>query len=480
MSDGPARPDTNGATVAPAGRASDVDRAVRALASDASSFSLELADVASNVEAISDAAVAQTAAFEQIRAATVALLETTRATAGSAQEAGDAARQATTAARESAQRIAASLEDVQSLARWSAGAAEQLRAIVQVLADLRQATGKLDAIAQQTRILSLNARIEAARSGVHGLGFGVIADNVRGLADGSAATTQQIDERMRELVLAVDRLASGGTAAAEQAARVELGSEQIREELDRVGDAVAVADARVEVIAVGAVQAEAALGDVEGAIESVAADADEQTNNLTQARDRINGLRHLSERVMAQTAGLGVDTVDARMIELTRAGAARFERLFEQALADGELTMSDLFDDDYTLISGSNPEQYRTRHCAVVERIAPLVQEPILESDPAVRGACLHDRNGHRPMMNVCFSQPQRSDPAWNAKHARSKGFATDAAGLAASRNTKPVLLQVYRRTATGVVELTKDASVPVFVRGRHWGSLRTVYVDAG
>ena len=39
--------------------------------------------------------------------------------------------------------------------------------------------------------------------------------------------------------------------------------------------------------------------------------------------------------------------------------------------------------------------------------------------------------------------------------------------------------MQAYRRTAMGTVELTKDVSVPIFVRGRHWGSLRTVYVDA-
>jgi methyl-accepting chemotaxis protein len=113
-----------------------------------------------------------------------------------------------------------------------------------------------------------------------------------------------------------------------------------------------------------------------------------------------------------------------------------------------------------------------------MERTAPLVQEPILENEPTVRGCCLHDRNGHRPIMNLCFSQKQSPDPAWNAKYARHKGFVKDDAGLAASRNTEPVLMQAYRRTATGSVELTKDVSVPIFVRGRHWGSLRTVYVD--
>jgi methyl-accepting chemotaxis protein len=88
----------------------------------------------------------------------------------------------------------------------------------------------------------------------------------------------------------------------------------------------------------------------------------------------------------------------------------------------------------------------------------------------------VHDRNGFRATMNLAFSQPQGRDPAWNAKHARARGFAKDEAGLAASRNTEPYLLQAYRRTANGTVELCKDVSAPIHVRGRHPGGLRTVY----
>jgi methyl-accepting chemotaxis protein len=466
------------ASMATGGDADAFAAAIEALARDASTLSLELADVGANVDAVSDAAIAQTAAFEQVRASTAQLLDTTRASATSARAAGEATRDASSAARESVSRIAASLDDVQSLARWSAGAAEQLRGVVGVMSELRFATGRLNKMAQQTHILSLNARIEAARSGQHGLGFAVIADNVRSLADDATLTTREIDGQMRALVEAIDSLAAGGTVAAEKAAGVEVGSAMIRDELARVSDAVAVADERVELIAAGAMEAEAALGDVDGAMESVTREADEQTNNLAQARDRVNGLRRTAERVMLRTAGAGVDTLDARMMRVTQDGARRMEEMFEDAVATGELTSADLFDDDYQLIRGSDPKQYRTRHCHLTDRIAPLVQEPILENDEVVRGSCLHDRNGHRPTMNLCFAQAQGSDPGWNAKHARTKTIATDEAGMAASRNTEPVLLQVYRRTAMGAVELTKDLSVPIFVRRRHWGCLRTVYVD--
>ncbi len=453
--------------------------AVVELAADATVLTLELADVAANVNAVSDAAVSQTAAFEEIRASTAQLVDSTRASAGAARAAGEAARDASSAARESTKRIVGSLDEVQSLARWSSEAAEQLRAVVDVIGELRRATGKLGDIAEQTQILSLNARIEAARSGEHGLGFAVIADHVRTLSVNAKETTQDVDSRMQELVSAIETLASGGAHAAEMASLVEAGSEQMRAELERVTEAVAIADERVGAIAAGAAGAEVALADVEGAIEHVTRDVDEQTGNLAEARDRINGLRKTAERVMRQTANAGVETVDTRMISLTKQGAARFEELFEQAVASGELSLSDLFDDRYEPIPGSNPEQFRTRNSAFMERIAPEVQEPIIEANPNVRGSCLHDRNGYRPMMNVCFSQPQGPDPTWNAKYARHRSLAKDEAGQAASRHTEPILMQAYRRTVMGTVELTKDVSVPIFVRGRHWGSLRTVYVDA-
>ena len=65
----------------------------------------------------------------------------------------------------------------------------------------------------------------------------------------------------------------------------------------------------------------------------------------------------------------------------------------------------------------------------------------------------------------------------WNTANCRNRRIFDDRVGLAAGRNTKPFLLQLYRRDMGGGKSvMMKDLSVPITVRGRHWGGFRMGY----
>lgn len=64
-------------------------------------------------------------------------------------------------------------------------------------------------VANQTKLLGLNAAIEAARAGDHGRGFTVVAQEVRKLAENSMASADQIEKIIQEIEKSMQDITSG-------------------------------------------------------------------------------------------------------------------------------------------------------------------------------------------------------------------------------------------------------------------------------
>jgi methyl-accepting chemotaxis protein len=118
-----------------------------------------------------------------------------------------------------------------------------------------------------------------------------------------------------------------------------------------------------------------------------------------------------------------------------------------------------------------------TDYVEFTDRLLPAIQDPLQKSDARIVFCVAWARGGYLPTHNPEYRQPQGADPKWNAAHCRNRRLFTDRAVKKVAQNTKPFLVQTYRRDmGAGHFVLMKDVSSPIFVNGRQWGAFRIGY----
>ncbi len=198
------------------------------------------------VQNLQQAAEALNASTEQLNSSAADQSQTVSRQASALQETQVTAqeiRQTSLLAAQKADSVLSVAEHAEELGRAGEAALEQtltglndirtqVQEIAQKILELGERTVQIGSITQtvkdladQSNMLALNAAIEAVRSGEHGKGFGVVAREIRALADQSIEST----DRVRELLDDIGNSVGMAVRITERGSqRMEAGLEQVR------------------------------------------------------------------------------------------------------------------------------------------------------------------------------------------------------------------------------------------------------------
>jgi methyl-accepting chemotaxis protein len=453
---------------------SDSERLVDQLANGIGGLGVELADVAGNLREVAGRVSTQADRFGHLQRTAETMVSANHDIASASQAVQTATSAAVGEITQSRDVVETAVQHISELIEAVGRIEIRLGAVGSALAQVAKVSGSIEAIAKQTNLLALNATIEAARAGSAGRGFAVVASEVKSLAEATRQATQLIGDTVRDLDGQVGNLIGESGDASLRAMNAGQGAEQIKGIIARVRDGFTAVRKEIDGVTRAATSNLAHCDMVISELGNLANGVDLSSSDLKRADDRVAKLLDLSENLIELIADSGIETADAPLIRTVIETAKTISASFEAAIARGEISLDQLMDENYREIPGTDPKQYLTDYVEFTDRILPPIQDPLQKSDSRIVFCVAWARGGYLPTHNPNYRKPQGADPVWNNANCRNRRLFNDRAVKKVAANTRPFLLQTYRRDmGGGNFVLMKDLSSPIFVRGRHWGAFR-------
>jgi methyl-accepting chemotaxis protein len=231
---------------------------------------------------------------DQVATAMHEMAATVQEVARNAEHASSAATDADAQARAGDQVVAEAISQIERLAEEVHRSTEAMGLLQQESQKIGSVMDVIKSVAEQTNLLALNAAIEAARAGEAGRGFAVVADEVRGLAQRTQKSTEEIEE-----------LVAGLQSGTQQVANVMLGSRNLT---DSSVELTRKAGASLESIT-------RTVSNIQSMNRQIAAAAEQQSAVAEQISRSIINVRDVSEQTAAAS-----DETAASSVELARLG----------------------------------------------------------------------------------------------------------------------------------------------------------------
>jgi len=281
-----------------------------ALDAGSNEISAAATQVSSSSQSLAEGANEQAASLEETSASLEEIGSMTKRNAESAQSAQTLSAQTKNAAEEGAART----EEMQQAMGAIQAASDEMGSAI---ADIKKSSDNvskiiktIDEIAFQTNILALNAAVEAARAGEAGAGFAVVAEEVRSLAQRSAAAAKETAQMIEASVAQSERGVDVNGKVTSQIEAIGIKSKAVRESLTEIVGKTREVDAFVSTIATasreqssGLEQITSAMTQMDQVTQTNAAGAEEAASAAEEMNSQSAELRHAVQSLVRLIQG---------------------------------------------------------------------------------------------------------------------------------------------------------------------------------
>ncbi len=415
-----------------------------------------------------------------------------------------------------------------------AAAASRARSVVTHQTEVSEQVAKtvtfVHRIAAQTRLLAINASIQAAHAGVFGRGFAVVAGEIGRLAEQTGGHATGIVDLMQQMKSAntqgLETMAGMTGVAAAAAGK----GDRARRGIEQVETLMTAAASNVAGIAAAAEEAAAATAHLEETTVALVEQVRASARSLDLTADLA--LSEVAEQAHTAIGQFRIGTRFDTILAFSHRAVAEVEAAIEATVPRSQAAglwdyhyeeirghqaiaaLGRLFDVSRVPAAGFQPPKYRTRGDHLVDVLLRDLLDRHMDRMPELLYCTVVDLNGFGLAGPRCLARDWTGIEAQDLIGNRVKRFFEDPTGLKAARVGCPgrdliplradlarwqqagafdlsrlqtdrrlvaptnsaqptILVQTYARDTGQVI---KDLALPVWVYGCRWGTLRIGY----
>lgn len=265
-----------------------INQSVNAIASSST-------QIASTIEEQERSATQQASAVHQTTSTMDELGASSRQSSEQAEMSVIGAQKALQKAEEGTDAVEKTLEQMTELKQKVEAIAQQILHLSQQTNQIGSISAVVSELANQTNMLALNAAVEAVRAGEHGKGFGVVASEIRKLADASKKSAEKINVLVSDIQKAIDSTVIVTTEGTKTAEEGEIIVQKTASAFAGVTEAIDNVFISSQQISLNAKQQAVAIQQVVEAMNALNTAAVQSANGITQTKI---GTQKLSEAAL--------------------------------------------------------------------------------------------------------------------------------------------------------------------------------------